>query len=134
MTRMNMIKVAIALAIGSTPFFGCGAYAFEQWSMNGTSCTPDAGSIQNNLYIGTAGTVKFAPGKIGNIVLYCPVPTLSWTPTSIAIQYYDDSAAPGNHVTAPVVGPARTSESTVATLLIRPAPLALPSDISMNWA
>ena len=100
MTRMNMIKVAIALAIGSTSFFGCGAYAFEQWSMNGTSCTPDAGSIQNNLYIGTAGTVKFAPGKIGNIVLYCPVPTLSWTPTSIAIQYYDDSAAPGNHATA----------------------------------
>lgn len=95
-----MIKVAIALAIGSTSFFGGGAHAFEQWNMNATSCTPDAGSILNNLYIGTAGTVKFAPGKTGNIVLYCPVPTLSWTPTSIAVQYYDDSAAPGNHVTA----------------------------------
>jgi hypothetical protein len=33
-------------------------------------------------------------------VLYCPVPTLSWTPSSIAIQYYDDSDAPGDHVTA----------------------------------
>ena len=95
-----MIKVVTALAIGATSFFGPGAYAFEQWSMNATSCTPDAGSIQGNLYIGTAGTVKFAAGKVGNIVLYCPVPILSWTPTSIAIQFYDDSAAPGNHVTA----------------------------------
>lgn len=102
MKNMNMIKVAIALAIGATSFFGSGAYAnaFEQWSMNGTSCTPDAKSIRDDLYIGTAGTVKFAPGKVGNIVLYCPVPTLSWTPTSIAIQYYDDTAAQGNHVTA----------------------------------
>jgi hypothetical protein len=97
---MNTIKVAIALAIGSTSLFGGGAHAFEQWSMNGTSCTPDAASIRNSLYLGTAGTVKFSPGKIGNIVLYCPVPTLSWTPTSLAIQYYDDSAARGNHVTA----------------------------------
>jgi hypothetical protein len=97
---MNIIKVAIALTIGATSFFGPAAYAFEQWSMNATSCTPDAGSIRGNLYIGTGGTVKFAPGKVGNIVLYCPVPTLSWTPTSIAIQYYDDSAAQGNHVTA----------------------------------
>jgi hypothetical protein len=100
MTKMNMIKVAIALGIGATSFFCSGAYAFEQWEMNATSCTPDAGSIRNNLYIGTGGTVKFAPGKVGDIVLYCPVPTLSWTPTSIAIQYYDDSAASGNHVTA----------------------------------
>jgi len=100
MKRMNMIKLAIVLAMGATSFLGSGAYAFEQWSMNATSCTPDAGSIRNNLYIGTAGTVKFAPGKVGNIVLYCPVPTLSWTPTSIAIQFYDDTAAPGNHVTA----------------------------------
>ena len=95
-----MIKVAIAVAVGATSFFGPSAYAFDQWSMNGTSCTPDAGAIRGNLYIGTAGTVKFAPGKVGNIVLYCPVPTLSWTPTSIAIQFYDDSGAPGNHVTA----------------------------------
>lgn len=97
---MSMIKVAIALAIGAASFCGSGAYAFEQWSMNATSCTPDAGSIRDNLYISTAGTVKFAPGKVGNIVLYCPLPMLSWTPTSIAIQYYDDTAAPGNHVTA----------------------------------
>jgi len=100
MKTMSRIKVAMALAIGATNFFGSVAYAFDQWSMNATSCTPDAGSIRDNLYIGTAGTVKFAPGKVGNIILYCPVPTLSWTPTSIAIQYYDDTAAPGNHVTA----------------------------------
>jgi hypothetical protein len=102
MKTMNVIKLAIVLAIGVTSFFGSGsgAYAFEQWSMNATSCTPDAASIRNNLYIGTAGTVKFAAGKVGNIVLYCPVPTLSWKPRSIAIQYYDDTAARGNHVTA----------------------------------
>ena len=100
MKTMSRIKLAMALAIGATNFFGSVAYAFEQWSMNATSCTPDAASIRNNLYIGTAGTVKFAPGKVGKIVLYCPVPTLSWTPRSIAIQYYDDTAAPGNHVTA----------------------------------
>jgi hypothetical protein len=97
---MHTIKVATALAIGASSFLGFGADAAELWSMNGTSCTPDAGSIRNSLYLGTAGTVKFASGKVGNIVLYCPVPTLGWTPTSIAIQYYDDTATPGNHVTA----------------------------------
>ena len=97
---MNLIKRAIVLAIAATFLYGSPAYAFEQWSMNATSCTADAASIRNDLYIGTAGTVKFAAGKVGNIVLYCPVPTLSWTPRSIAIQYYDDSAARGNHVRA----------------------------------
>lgn len=97
---MNMIKTAAALAAVATSLFGTSAYAFDQWSMNATSCTPDAGSIQNILYIGTAGTVKFAAAKVGNIVLYCPVPTLSWTPTSIAIQFYDDSSVKGDHVTA----------------------------------
>jgi hypothetical protein len=103
MKAMNTAKVVIALAIGATSFLGSGAYAAELWSMNATSCTPDAGSIRSNLYIGTAGTVKFATGKVGDIIVYCPVPTLSWTPTSIAIQYYDDTAAPGNHVTAQLI-------------------------------
>lgn len=94
-----MIKLAIT-TIRALLFFGSSAYASEQWSMNATSCTPDAASIRDNLYIGTAGTVKFAPGKVGKIVLYCSVPTLNWTPRSIAIQYYDDTAARGNHVTA----------------------------------
>jgi hypothetical protein len=100
MKSMNRIIVVIALAIVATSFFGSKAYAFEQWSMNATSCTADAGSIRDNLYIGTAGTVKFASNKVGNIILYCPVPTLNWTPNSIAIQYYDDSPTAGNHVTA----------------------------------
>jgi hypothetical protein len=100
---MNMIKLIVVLAIGTTSFFGSGAYAFEQWSMNATSCTPDAGSIRNNLYIGTGGTIKFASGKVGNIILYCPVPTLSWTPTTIAMQIYDDSDAAGNHITAQLI-------------------------------
>jgi len=97
---MNMLKIAVALAAVATSLFESSAYAFEQWSMNASACTPDAGSTQGNLYIGTAGTIKFASAKTGNIVLYCPVPTLSWTPTSIAIQYYDDSAVKGDHVTA----------------------------------
>ena len=97
---MNRIIVVLALAIGATFFCGSRAYAFEQWSMNATSCTADIGSIRDSLYLGTGGTVKFASGKVGNIILYCPVPTLSWTPRSIAIQYYDDTAAAGNHVTA----------------------------------
>jgi hypothetical protein len=101
---MNMVKAAMLLAITATSFFyGSGAYASEQWGMNATSCTPDAASIRNNLYIGTAGTVKFAAGKVGDIVVYCPVPTLTWTPTSLAIQYYDDSSARGNHVTAQLI-------------------------------
>ena len=97
---MNRIVIVIALAIGATFFFPSNAYAFDQWSMNATSCTADAGSIRNSLYLGTAGTVKFASGKVGDIILYCPVPTLSWTPRNIAIQYYDDTAAAGNHVSA----------------------------------
>ena len=97
---MNRIIAVIVLALVATSFFSSQAYAFEQWSINATSCTADAGSIRDNLYIGTAGTVKFASNKVGNIILYCPVPTLTWTPTSIAIQYYDDTAAAGNHVTA----------------------------------
>lgn len=47
--------------------------AFDEWNVNATSCVADAGSIRNDLYIGTGGTVKFASGKTGNIVLYCPV-------------------------------------------------------------
>ena len=98
-----MNKAALAIAIGisaiSTP-----SYAFNQWNVNGTSCVPDAGAIQNNLYIGTGGTVKFASGKTGDIVLYCPVSAnLGFTPRLVGLTYYDDTSALGNHVTVQLI-------------------------------
>src|SRR6478672_5905790 len=79
------------------------AHAFNEWNVNGTSCVADAGAIQNNLYIGTGGTVKFAAGKIGDIVLYCPVANLNFKPSVIGLTYYDDTSAVGNHVTAQLI-------------------------------
>ncbi|HEX4605228.1 MAG TPA: hypothetical protein VH724_14605 [Candidatus Angelobacter sp.] len=98
-----MIKAALALAIGISAL-SANLYATSQWNVNATSCVADAGSIQGNLYLGTGGTVKFASGKTGNIVLYCPVSfKLGFTPSIIGMVYYDDSSSPGNHVTAQLV-------------------------------
>jgi hypothetical protein len=69
---MEMIKGALAIAIGISAISAT-SYAASEWNVNGTSCVADAGSIRGNLYIGTGGTIKFASGQTGDIVLYCPV-------------------------------------------------------------
>jgi hypothetical protein len=103
MRRWEMNKAALAIAIGISAI-STTSYAFSQWNVNGTSCVADAGSIQNNLYIGTGGTVKFASGKTGDIVLYCPVSAnLGFTPSLLGLTYYDDTSAPGNHVTVQLI-------------------------------
>jgi hypothetical protein len=93
-----MIKAALAIAIGISAMSAT-SYALNAYNVNATSCAADAGSIRNNLYIGTGGTVKFASGETGNIVLYCPVFTLGFTPRLLGFAFYDDTSVPGNHVT-----------------------------------
>jgi hypothetical protein len=98
-----MIKTALALAIGIS-VISAPARATNEWNVNGTSCVADAGSIRNNLNLGTAGTVKFASGKTGDIVLYCPVSfKLGFTPSVLGLTYYDDTRTPGNHVTVQLI-------------------------------
>jgi len=97
-----MIKTALAIAIGILAISAT-SYAYNEWNVNGTSCVADAGSIRDNLYIGTGGTVKFATGKTGNIVLYCAVPNLGFTPSVLGLLYYDDTSATGNHVTVQLI-------------------------------
>jgi hypothetical protein len=98
-----MIKAALAIAIGIATI-SAPPHAFSSWNVNGTSCVADAGSIQGNLYIGTGGTVKFASGKVGDIVLYCSVPrNLGLTPSILGLMYYDDARATGNHVTVQLI-------------------------------
>lgn len=92
------LRIAIAISILSATSF-----AFNQWNVNGTSCVADSGSINNQLYLGTGGTVKFAPGRTGDIVLYCAVSNPGFKPTLIGITYYDDSRVAGNHVTAQLI-------------------------------
>ena len=92
------LRIAIAISILSATSF-----AFNQWNVNGTSCVADSGSINNQLYLGTGGTVKFAAGKTGDIVLYCAVSNPGFKPTLLGITYYDDSRVAGNHVTAQLI-------------------------------
>jgi hypothetical protein len=98
-----MIKTALAIAFGILTL-STTSYATNEWNMNAASCTPDAGTIQKGLHLGTGGTVKFAEGKTGDIVLYCPVSLKpGFAPSIIGLVYYDDSSAPGNHVTAQLI-------------------------------
>ncbi len=92
------LRIALAIAALSATSFG-----FNQWNVNGTSCVADSGSINNQLYLGTGGTVKFASGKTGDIVLYCAVNDPGFKPRLLGITYYDDSGRPGNHVTAQLI-------------------------------
>ena len=93
-----MIKFAVPLAVGFWAICA-NSYGYNEWNINATSCVADAGLIQGNLYLGTGGTVKFASGKTGDIVLYCPVLSLGFTPSVLGLTYYDDSSVAGNHVT-----------------------------------
>jgi hypothetical protein len=98
MTKSFSAAAAVAVLMCTTATF-----AYEQWNVNGTSCVADAGSIFDQLYLGTRGTVKFATGKTGNIVLYCPVSDLGFKPRLLGLVYDDDSPGPGNHVTAQLI-------------------------------
>jgi hypothetical protein len=95
---MFKLLTAAALLIGLTTV----SYASE-WNINASSCVADAGSIQGNLYIGTAGSIKWAPNKTGTITLYCPVPPLGFKPADIGITYYDDTASGTDHIVAKLV-------------------------------
>jgi hypothetical protein len=80
------------------------SHATNEWNVNAASCVADAASIRDNLYIGTGGTIKFAPGKVGDIVLYCPVSfNVGFTPSIVGLTYYDDTSAAGNHVTVQLI-------------------------------
>lgn len=98
-----MTKSFSAAAVAALLMCTTTTFAFEQWNVNGTSCVADAGSIFDQLYLGTGGTVKFATGKTGNIVLYCPVSDPGFKPRLLGLVYYDDSRAAGNHVTAQLI-------------------------------
>jgi hypothetical protein len=76
---------AILLALAATTAYASG------YNVNGTSCVADAGSVENGLYHGTGGTLDFAAGKTGDIVLYCPIPRLDFSPDFIAFLFYDDT-------------------------------------------
>ena len=110
------VVLSIAMAFMATPGI---SYAANEWNVNGTSCVADAGSIQGNLYIGTGGTVKFANGKTGNIVLYCPVSyNLGFTPSVLGLTYYDDTAAAGNHVTVQLIKMAMDTGAITSILTV----------------
>jgi hypothetical protein len=100
-----MTKAALALATAvAISAIAATSHAANFWNVNATSCVPDAGSIQGNLYMGTGGTIKFAPGKTGNIVLYCPVSfRLGFKPHVLGVTYYDDTSSPGNHVSVQLI-------------------------------
>ena len=94
---------SLMLSIGLLAMCGT-SFATNEWNVNGTSCVADASSIQGNLYLGTGGTVKFASGKTGDIILYCPVSfKLGFTPSILGLVYYDDTSAPGNRVTVQLI-------------------------------
>src|SRR5260221_3368626 len=99
---MEMIKATLAIAIGISAMSAT-AYAVNAYNVNATSCVADAASIRNNLYIGTGGTIKFAAGKTGNIVLYCPVLSLGFTPQLLGFAYYDDTSVASNHITVQLI-------------------------------
>jgi hypothetical protein len=92
---VSVAAVAAVLMCTSTTF------AFEQWNVTGTSCVADAGSIFNQLYLGTGGTVRFATGKTRNIVLYCPVGDPGFKPRLLGLVYYDDSRDLGAQIEKP---------------------------------
>lgn len=100
---MKIIKLVLSVAAAICTFPGI-SHATNEWNVNAASCVADAASIRNNLYIGTGGTVKFAPGKTGDIVLYCPVSyNLGFTPSIVGMTFYDDTSAAGNHVTVQLI-------------------------------
>ena len=103
MTKSFVTRSFSAAAAAAVLMCTTTAFAFNQWNVNATSCVADAGSIFNQLYLGTGGTVKFAAGKTGNIVLYCPVSDPGFKPTLLGLVYYDDTRDPGNHVTAQLI-------------------------------
>jgi len=83
-----MIKaVSIAIMVAAV---SATSYAKNQWNINAASCVADAGSIRDSLYLGTAGTIKFASGKTGDIILYCPVPNLAFRPALLLLDFLDD--------------------------------------------
>jgi hypothetical protein len=94
---MTLAARILAIVISS---ISASSYAANAWHVNAASCVADARAIQDDLYIGTSGTIKFGTGKIGDIVLYCPVSfSLDFTPQRVALLYYDDDHTDGNHVT-----------------------------------
>lgn len=112
-----MFKAAFAIAIGLLAM-SSSTYALNAYNVNATSCVPNAATIRNNLHLGTGGTVKFAAGKIGNIVLYCPMHTLGFTPRLLGFAYYDDRHDAGNHVTVQLIKMAADGSELVSIVTV----------------
>lgn len=70
MLRIISLVVGLGLLIGSASI---GDARTTYWAANGTSCTPDRGGIQNDLYAAQSGAIRHLGGAYGLFLLYCPV-------------------------------------------------------------
>jgi len=113
MFKIVCLAAAAVVALSANAFAGT-----PVWGTNVSSCVPDNSAIQPNLYLNSAGSMGFASGATGDVVVYCPIPTLASTPGNIQIGYIDDTATSLNHVKAQLIAMNYTTGaiSTVTTI------------------
>lgn len=107
MIKYYVLCALLCTAVASTAH----AAPTHQWHVNASSCIPDNTAIQSNLYLNSGGSTGFASGKSGDIILYCPVPPLPFTPTALELGYFDSVGSSTNHVVAKYIKLDSTTDS-----------------------
>lgn len=91
-----LIRSLIAAAVGIlTSAASASAFAATTWATVGAGCVPTGQTSHAHLHFQTAGRTGFATGKVGEIVLTCPI-TAPLSAASRLYLYYIDSDGAGS--------------------------------------
>ncbi|NEO01350.1 MAG: hypothetical protein F6K50_39910 [Moorea sp. SIO3I7] len=86
-----------ALLAQTTTFGASKALAqVPDWVMDGAGCVPIDSAIQQDLYLITAGRIKFKPEKTGSITVICPVSVNVKNANNISVSYRDSTGRSTN--------------------------------------
>lgn len=116
--------VALAFGLLSSP---PPAYA---WSSVGAGCVPTGQTSQLGVHFNTAGRTKFSAGKVGEIILTCPVTGDVMNANLLSLSYLD---ADGMGTAAQIVATLRRMDrSTGSVASIRTLDSNLDSSVSFG--
>jgi hypothetical protein len=97
-----LIRSIVAAAVGVFAAGGSAtAIASTTWATVGAGCVPTGQTSHAHMQFQTAGRTGFASGKVGEIVLTCPITTPLSSASRLYLYYVDsDGASTGASVSA----------------------------------
>lgn len=127
--RASLIGAGLVGAVALAP-----AMAETEWSTVGAGCVPTGQTIKDDVHFQSAGRTSFAAGKVGEIILTCPI-TNEFNTASRIYMSYRDSDGPGTGASVEAgLRRLHIASGHVESIPLRPSALSSNLHDPTSWA